>query len=168
MSKGESKADKKGAALTGDRVLATNRRASHDYELGTRFEAGLALIGSEARSLRETAPGLADSWVDIDKSGEAWVMGLRIAPLKHAAFGHGEVRPRKLLLHRVEIDKLRMALEREGMTLIPTKIYFKAGRAKLEISVARGKKHYDKRASIKARDADREAAQAMQRGRKDY
>ncbi len=149
-------------------MLATNRRASFDYDLETRYEAGIALIGSEARSLRETSPGLSESWVDIDKNGEAWVMGMRIAPLKHAAFGHGEVRPRKLLLHRLELDKLRIALEREGMTLIPTKIYFKGGRAKLELAVARGKKHYDKRASIKARDADREASAAMQRGRKDY
>lgn len=164
-----AKVDKKdGAVPAGDRLLATNRRAKFDYELGDKFEAGLALIGSEARSLRETAPGLGESWVDVDRNGEVWVMQMRIAPMKHAAFGHGELRPRKLLLHRVEIDKMRAAVEREGMTLIPTKVYFKGGRAKLEVAVARGKKTYDKRATIKARDADREATAAMQRGRKDY
>ncbi len=164
-----AKAEKKGAsAPPGDRLLATNRRAKFDYELGDKFESGLVLIGSEARSLRETAPGLGESWVDVDRNGEVWVMGMRIAPMKHAAFGHGELRPRKLLMHRAEIDKLRAAVEREGMTVVPTKVYFKGGRAKLEVAVARGKKTYDKRATIKARDADREAAQAVQRGRKDY
>ena len=155
-------------APNGDRVLATNRRARFDYELGDKYEAGISLIGSEARSLRDTAPGLNEAWVELDKRGEVWVRQMRIAPMVHAAFSHDEVRPRKLLLHRTEIDRIRAAVDREGMTLIPTQIYFKKGRAKLEFAVAEGKKKHDKRAAIKAREADFEAKAAMQRGRKDY
>ncbi len=124
----------------------------------------MVLIGSEARSLRDHAPDLTDSWVDVH-SGEAWLKGMRIPPMQHAAFGHEERRPRKLLLNRKEIDKLRIAVEREGMTLIATKCYFKNGRAKVEIAVARGKKVHDKRQTLKERTADREAQQAMRRAR---
>lgn len=124
----------------------------------------MVLIGSEARSLRDHAPDLTDSWVDVH-SGEAWLKGMRIPPMQHAAFGHEERRPRKLLLNRKEIDKLRIAVEREGMTLIATKCYFKNGRAKVEIAVARGKKVHDKRQTLKERTADREARQAMRRAR---
>lgn len=124
----------------------------------------MVLIGSEARSLRDHAPDLTDSWVDVH-SGEAWLKGMRIPPMQHAAFGHEERRPRKLLLNRKEIDKLRIAVEREGMTLIATKCYFKNGRAKVEIAVARGKKVHDKRQTLKERTADRETQQAMRRAR---
>ena len=91
----------------GDRLISKNRRASFNYELGDAYEAGLVLIGSEARSLRENTADLTDAWVDIDSRNEAWVKGMRVPPLKHAAFGHDERRPRKLLLHREQIDKLR-------------------------------------------------------------
>jgi SsrA-binding protein len=157
-------ADKKNP--TGDRVVSKNRRASFDYELGDSYEAGLVLIGSEARSLRENTADLTDSWVDIDARGEAWVKGMRIPPLQHAAFGHEERRPRKLLLHREQIDKLSGLVEREGMTLIVTKCYIKSGRAKLEFALARGKKVHDKRHALRAKMADREAEAAMRRGRK--
>jgi len=150
----------------GDRLVSENRRASFEYYLEDKFEAGLVLIGSEARSLREGSADLSDAWIDVDRRGEAWVKMLRIPLLKHAAFGHIADRPRKLLLHREQIDKLRGLRERDGMTLIATKCYFKNNRAKLEVAVARGKKHYDKRASIKEREADREARVAMQRGRR--
>lgn len=159
-----AKGGKKGDKPQGDRVVAVNRRARFDYELGDHYEAGIALIGSEARSLRDHAPDLTDSWVDVH-SGEAWLKGMRIPPMAHAAFGHEERRPRKLLLHRKEIDKMRIAVEREGMTLIATKCYFKAGRAKVEVTVARGKKVHDKRHTLKERTADREAQQAMRRAR---
>lgn len=159
-----AKGGKKGATPQGDRVVAVHRRARFDYELGDRYEAGMALIGSEARSLRDHAPDLSDSWVDVH-TGEAWLKGMRIPPMQHAAFGHEERRPRKLLLNRKEIDKLRIAVEREGMTLIATKCYFKSGRAKVEIAVARGKKVHDKRQTLKERTADREAQQAMRRAR---
>ncbi len=150
----------------GDRLVSKNRRASFDYELGDSYEAGLVLIGSEARSLRENTADLTDAWVDIDSRGEAWVKGMRIPPLKHAAFGHEERRPRKLLLHREQIDKLTGLVEREGMTLIVTKCYIKSGRAKLEFALARGKKVHDKRHALRAKMADREAEAAMRRGRK--
>jgi SsrA-binding protein len=157
--------DKK-QAKGGDRLVSKNRRAFFDYEVGDVFEAGLVLIGSEVRSLRENSADLADAWVDIDQRGEAWVKGLRIPPLKHAAFGHEERRPRKLLLRRDQIDRLRGANQRDGMTLIVTKCYFKQNRAKLEIAEARGRKKYDKRQALRARDADREARVAVQRGRR--
>jgi SsrA-binding protein len=147
--------------------VSKNRRAYYDYEIGDTYEAGLALIGSEVRSLRETGADLSDAWVDIDRRGEAWVKNLRIPPLKHAAFGHEERRPRKLLLHTAEIDRLRGAQEREGMTLICTKCYFKHNRAKIEVAIARGKKKHDKRQSVKEREAAREARQAVRRGRDD-
>lgn len=148
----------------GDRLLARNRRAFFDYEVGDGFEAGLVLIGSEVRSLRENAPGLVDAWVDIDSRGEAWVKGMRIPAMKHAAFGHEEKRTRKLLLHSEQIVKLRASVDREGMTLVVTKCYFKNNRAKVEVALARGKKNYDKRHALKAKQADREAQAAMRRG----
>jgi SsrA-binding protein len=150
---------------SGDRLVSKNRRAHFDYELSEFYEAGLVLIGSEVRSLRENGADLGDAWVDIDRRGEAWVKGLRIPPLKHAAFGHEERRPRKLLLHTEQIDRLRGAVERDGMTLICTKCYFKTNRAKIEIAVARGKKKHDKRQALRERDAHREAEAAMRRGR---
>jgi SsrA-binding protein len=157
-----------GTSPTGEKVLATNRRAKFDYELGDHFEAGISLIGSEARSLRDSAPGINEAFIDVDRNGEAWVKQMRIAHMNHAAFGHAEVRPRKLLLHRSELDKIRAATERDGMTAVPTRMYYKNGRAKLEIALARGKKQYDKRETIKARTENREAQAAISRGRKDY
>jgi SsrA-binding protein len=150
----------------GDRLISKNRRASFNYELGDAYEAGLVLIGSEARSLRESTADLTDAWVDIDARNEAWVKGMRIPPLKHASFGHDERRPRKLLLHREQIDKLRGQVEREGMTLIVTKCYIKSGRAKLEFAIARGKKTHDKRHALRTKMDERDAEAAMRRGRK--
>lgn len=152
----------------GEKVLAQNRRAKFDYELTDRYEAGLCLIGSEARSLRETSPGINDAFIDIDRNGEAWVKQMRIAQMSHAAFGHTETRARKLLLHKKELNQIRAALEREGMTAVPTKIYYKNGRAKLELALAKGKKLHDKRHAIKERTEEREARAAISRGRKDY
>ena len=148
---------------SGDRLISKNRRAQFDYELGDKYEAGIVLIGSEARSLREHAADLRDAWVDIDTRNEAWVKGLKIPEMSHAAFGHEEKRPRKLLLHADQIQKLRGKLEAEGMTLIVTQCYFKQGRAKIELAVARGKKKYDKRRTVKEREATREAQAAIRR-----
>jgi SsrA-binding protein len=148
-----------------DRVIAQNRRARFNYELSDSYEAGVALIGSEARSLRERAADLTDAWVDIDVHSQAWVKGLRIPPMQHAAFGHEERRTRRLLLHAEEIARLKAAVEREGMTIVVTKCYFKHGKVKLEVRLAKGKKTHDKRHAIKDRQADREARQAMQRRR---
>ena len=148
----------------GDRLISKNRRAHFDYDLGERFEAGVVLIGSEARSLRESPADLTDAWVDIDR-GEAYVKGMRIPALKHAAFGHEEKRARKLLLHRSQIDQLRAAVDRDRMTLVVTKAYFKQGRVKLEVALAKGRKHADKRHAIKQRDAAREARDAIRRAK---
>lgn len=148
-----------------DRLIATNRRARFNYDLGDSYEAGVSLIGSEARSLRERAADLTDAWVDIDQRSQAWVKGLRIPPMQHAAFGHEERRTRRLLLHAEEIARLKAAVERDGMTIVVTKCYFKGGRVKLEIRLAKGRKTHDKRQAIKNREADREARQAIRRGR---
>jgi SsrA-binding protein len=151
---------------TGDRLVSKNRRAHFDYELGQSYEAGIQLIGSEVRSMRENGADLVDAWVEIDQRGEAWVRGMRIPPLKHAAFGHEEKRARKLLLHREQIERLRSSVDREGMTLIATKCYFKNNHAKLEVSLAKGRKTHDKRQAIKERDADKEARAAIGRARR--
>jgi SsrA-binding protein len=154
------------AATQGDRLVSVNRRASFEYFIEDKFEAGIVLIGSEARSLRENTADLTDAWIDVDRRGEAWVKSLRIPQLKHAAFGHLADRPRKLLLHREQIDQLKSVRERDGMTLIATKCYFKNNRAKLEVAIAKGKKLHDKRHSIKEKEATREAQVAMRRGRR--
>jgi SsrA-binding protein len=164
MARGSSQKTK---ADAGDRLVSKNRRAFFDYEVGDKYEAGIVLIGSEARSLRQNSADLADAWVDIDSRGEAWVKGMRIPPLKHAAFGHEERRPRKLLLHKEQIDRLRGYSARDGMTLVVTQCYFIKNRAKIEIAAARGRKKHDKRQHIRERDADREARVAMRRGRRD-
>jgi SsrA-binding protein len=163
MARGSSK---KSPGETGDRLVSKNRRAFFDYEMGDTYEAGLVLIGSEARSLRENHADLTDAWVDIDARGEAWVKGMRIPHLKHAAFGHEERRPRKLLLHKEQIDRLRGYSTRDGMTLVVTRCYIKNNRAKLEVAAARGRKKHDKRQVLRERDADREARVAMRRGRR--
>lgn len=149
----------------GDRQVAKNRRAHFDYAVEETFEAGLVLTGSEVRSLRQQGANLSDAWVDIDSRGEPWVKQMRIPPLTHAAFGHEDMRPRKLLLHDWQISQLAGKVQREGMTLIATRCYFKNNRAKLEIALAKGKKQHDKRQTLRAREADREAQVAMRRGR---
>jgi SsrA-binding protein len=146
-------------------VVATNRRASFDFELGEKYEAGISLLGSEARSLRVNGADVSTAWVEINPGGEAWVREMRIPVLTHAAFGHAEKRPRKLLLHREEIDTLRGSIEREGMTLVVTRCYFKDGRAKLEFAVARGKKKHDKRHALREKAEAHEARQEMRRRR---
>lgn len=155
-----AKASTKKVAANGDRLIAQNRRAAHDFELGKSFEAGLVLVGSEARALRDGAAEIAEAWVEI-RHGEAFVKGLRVAPLAHSFLGHEEKRPRKLLLHRSQIDELNGAQERERMTLVVTKLYFKDGRVKLELRVARGKKLFDKRQALRQRDAGKEARTAI-------
>jgi SsrA-binding protein len=159
-----AKGSKPKVAPNGDRLVAQNRRARHEYELGKSFEAGLVLEGSEARALREGPADLSDAWVAVER-GEAFVKGLRIPSLKHAFLGHSEKRSRKLLLHRSQIDELQGAQERDRMTLVATKLYFKEGRAKLELCIARGKKEYDKRQTLRQRTADKEAHAAIRAGR---
>ena len=153
------------ATKSGNQVIAKNRRAHFDYELGDRHEAGVVLTGSEVRSLRENGGDVSTAWVDIDGRGEAWVKEMRIPVLVHARFGHDEKRPRKLLLHREEIERLLGAVSREGQTIVVTECYFKDNRVKLAIALARGRKKHDKRQTIREREETREARQAMRRGR---
>ncbi len=149
----------------GETLIVKNRRARFEYELGDTFEAGLALTGSEVKMLREGKADLGDSWCSIDR-GEAWLKGVNIPELPGAAFGHEAKRARKLLLHAAEIEQIQRALTRDGMTVAATRLYFKNGRVKVEIALAKGKKAADKREAVKEREAEREARAAMQRGRR--
>jgi SsrA-binding protein len=156
---------KKDKETPGEKLIARNRRASFDYELGDRFEAGLVLIGSEVKALRDGSADLGDSWCTV-RNGEAWLEGMNIPELTGAAFGHVAKHPRKLLLHKAEIERLARAVEREGMTVTATRLYFKEGRVKVEIALARGKKSHDRREAVKEREAEQEARAAMARGRR--
>jgi SsrA-binding protein len=152
---------------SGDGTIAVNRRARFDYELGDRYEAGLSLTGTEVKSLRAGKASLAQAWVKIDERGEAWLVQAHIPEYE---FGnrqnHDPTRQRKLLLKRRELDQLSRAVNEKGRTLVPTKLYFKNGYAKLEFAVATGKAEHDKRRTIKEREAKREADRAMKEFRR--
>jgi SsrA-binding protein len=145
------------------KVVATNRKAHHEYFLLDTYEAGLVLQGSEIKSIRAGQISLAEAYVHID-GREAWLMDAHIAPYAQASlFNHEPRRPRKLLLHRGEIRRLWNEVRKKGMTIVPTRVYLKNGRAKVEIALAKGKKLYDKRESIAKRDAQREAERESHR-----
>jgi SsrA-binding protein len=149
----------------GVKIITINRRARHDYFIEETIEAGLVLTGSEVKSLRAGKAQLKDSHARIER-GEAWLANAHISEYNPAAqFGHEPVRKRKLLLHAREIDRLTGKVKEKGLTLIPLRMYFKNGRAKVELGVARGKKQYDKRETIKERETDREVDRAMRRRR---
>jgi SsrA-binding protein len=136
--------------------VATNRKARHEYFILERFEAGIALQGSEIKSVRAGQISLAESYISIDEM-EAWLIDAHIAPYEQAShFNHEPRRPRKLLLHRSEIRRLFSQVRQKGVTIIPLQVYIKDGRAKMEIAIAKGKKLYDKRADLARRDAERE------------
>jgi SsrA-binding protein len=148
----------------GEKSVATNRKAYHDYFILERHEAGMALSGTEVKSLRDGRANLKDAYV-IFKSGEAWLFGLHISPYSHGNLNnHEPERTRKLLLHRREIDKLADEGTIKGNSIIPLRIYFKGSRAKVEIAVVKGKRQYDKRETERTKEADREAASAMKHG----
>jgi SsrA-binding protein len=149
----------------GVKIVATNRRARFDYDLGERYEAGLVLVGSEVKSLRNGSANIAEAWACVER-GEAFVEGMRIPVLKHAAFGHVEDRTRKLLLNRREIDAIRREIEQKGMTVVLTRLYFRSGRAKVELAIAKGRRKGDRREAIKGREAEREARAAVVRARR--
>jgi SsrA-binding protein len=143
-----------------DRDIAVNRRARHDYSIEETFEAGIALTGSEVKSLRAGKANLKDSYGRV-QNNEVWLWNAHISPYGPASqFGHEPTRTRKLLLHRHEIARLHGRIKERGLTLIPLRLYFKNGRAKVELALARGKKQYDKRASIRDRELRREADRA--------
>jgi SsrA-binding protein len=138
------------------KVVATNRKARHEFFLFDQYEAGIALQGSEIKSIRAGQISLAEAYIEID-GREAWLMDAHIAPYEQAGrFNHDPRRPRKLLLHRKEIYRLWDAVRLKGVTIVPTRAYLKNGRAKIEIAVAKGKKLYDKRQMIAKRDAQRD------------
>jgi SsrA-binding protein len=140
----------------GIKILATNRKASHEYFLLDTLEAGLALQGSEIKSIRAGQISLAEAYIEIDGK-EAWLVDAHIAPYVQASlYNHEPRRPRKLLLHKVEIRRLWDEVRKKGVTIVPTKVYLKEGRAKIEIALAKGKKLYDKREAIAKRDMQRE------------
>jgi SsrA-binding protein len=149
------------ASPSGDRVVTQNRRAYHDYFIEETLEAGLALTGSEIKSIRDGKVTIGESYVRVD-NGELWLIGANVTPYSHGAYAnHEPARPRKLLVHRREIEALREATERKGMTLVPLRIRLRNGRAKVDVGVARGKKLYDKRQAVAERDAKRAIDRAM-------
>jgi len=150
------------ARQEGIKVVARNRKAYHDYHIEDKFEAGLVLQGTEIKSVREGRVSLREGYVR-PRDGELWLLDVHIGPYEPAGrhFGHEPRRPRKLLLHRYEIDRLIGAIERTGYTIIPLQMYLKNGLAKVEIALAKGKAKHDKRRAIAERDARREVERAL-------
>ena len=150
-----------------NRTVAQNRRARHDYEILDTVEVGLVLVGSEVKSLREGKAQLRDSYARV-QDGEVWLYGVHVPPYVHAStFGTVDPdRRRKLLLHRRQIEELARRTQQEHLTLVPLALYFKDGRAKLDLALAKGRRTYDKRHAIAARDADMEARRASAANRR--
>ena len=146
----------------GIKVVARNRQARRNYDILESFEAGIVLRGSEVKSLRDAHVQFADAngWI---RDGELWLVGLHVAPYSHAegTFGHDPDRERKLLLHKHEILRIKSRVDQERLALVPLAIYFKDGRVKVELALAKGRKQHDKRQAMAARDADLEARRAM-------
>jgi SsrA-binding protein len=158
-----AKKGKKRRAAPGD--IATNRQAGFRYELLERYEAGIQLQGSEVKSMREGGVQLKDAYAEV-RDGEVWLQRMHVAPYKPARESHEPERPRKLLLHKREIERLIGKTAERGLTLIPTRVYFKGPRAKVEIALGKGKEQKDKRRSIKEREVRREIDRALSdRGR---
>ena len=145
-----------------EKIIATNRKARHDYFIDETYEAGIALTGTEIKSARAGRVNLRDSYVQV-KDGELWLVDTHIAPYKQAGYGgHESKRPRKLLMQRREINRLQGKVQEKGYTIVPLRLYLKNNKwAKVEIALARGKKLYDKRRAIHERDAQREMERAL-------
>ena len=142
--------------MADEKLIATNRKAFHNFSILETYEAGLVLRGTEVKSLRESQVNFKDCYATIDNN-EAWLVGCHISPYHHGSdANHDPVRKRKLLLHRREIARLLGKIAERGLTLVPLRLYFKEGRAKVELGLARGKKLHDKRASIRERESRRE------------
>ena len=149
----------------GINVVHTNRKARHDYHIDDTLEAGLALKGTEVKSLREARVNLLDAFCGIER-GEMFMFNCHIAPYEQAShYNHDPMRPRKLLLHKNELKKWKKASQQKGYTIIPLKIYFRQGYAKVQLGLAKGKKQFDKRRDIAERDTKRRMEQAMKRKR---
>lgn len=153
--------DKKAERRKAEKILAENRKALHDYHLLESFEAGLVLIGTEVKAIREGRINLRDSYARIE-GGEIWMQGVHIGSYSSRGYAdHEPLRPRKLLLHAYEIRKLVGKVNERGMTLIPVRMYFKDGRVKVALALAKGKQDHDRRESIKRREVDRETRAAI-------
>ena len=151
---------------TDEKPIATNRKAFHDFHIMDRYEAGVALTGTEVKSLREGKANLKDSYI-VFRGGEAFLFGTHISPYTHGNLqNHDPLRTRKLLLHRQEIEKLAALVAEKGLTVVPLRLYFKHGRVKAEIAVVKGKKLYDKRETERRREAEREVAAAIKIARR--
>ena len=149
------------AKQRGEKQIADNRRARHDYHLLERYEAGLVLTGTEVKSLRDGRVNLRQAYADV-RDGEVWLIGAHISTYEQGSLAnHDPDRDRKLLLHRREIASLIGKVRERGLTLVPTSLYFKDGRAKLELALARGKELHDKRRAIATREADRQIERAL-------
>ena len=150
------------AKETGTSMIAQNRRARHDYQIEDRYEAGIALTGTEVKSLREGRASLAESFVSIDRRHEVWLENANIPEYLNGTWNnHAPKRKRKLLLHAKQIFRLERQIQAKGYTIAPLSMYFKDGRVKVEIAVARGKREYDKRQSLREEQDRREAQRAM-------
>ena len=150
----------------GIKVIAQNRKAFHDYFVEEKYECGLALFGTEVKSIRQGRVNLKESWAQI-RQGEVWVEGMHISPYEQGnIFNKDPLRPKKLLMHRSEIRKLDGLIMRQGYTLIPLEIYFREGRVKLQLGLCKGKQEHDKRDSIARRDSDREIRRALRERQK--
>ena len=154
------------ATIRRDRPIATNRRARHEYEILETLEAGLVLRGTEVKALRAGLVNFKDSYATV-RNGEVWLLGCHISPYSHGTdANHDPERDRKLLLRAREISRLAGKIAERGLTLVPLKLYFKTGRAKLEIGLARGKKLHDKRSALREREVKREMDKAARAGRR--
>ncbi len=146
----------------GEKNISVNRKARHDYFIDEKFEAGVSLLGAEVKSLREGKVNLRDSYARVSRRGELFLVGVHISPYGHAGKEAPDPdRPRKLLMRRGEIDRISGKVRERGFTLVPTRIYFKGGRVKIELGLARGKEHHDKRDDIRKAESKREIDRAM-------
>lgn len=154
------------ASRRGDQVVITNRKARHDYLILDTWECGIVLLGAEVKSIRDSRANLLDAYARVE-DGEIWMYGMHVSPY---AFSRGDIDPvrrRKLLLNAREIVEISQRTQEKGLTLIPLRVYFKDGRAKIELGLARGKRAYDKRHAIAERDANRETARALKERQRD-
>jgi SsrA-binding protein len=150
----------KAGSRRGDQVVITNRRARHDYHVLDSWEAGIVLAGAEVKSIRDGRANLQDSYARVEDH-EVWLHGMHVSPYAYSRGDLDPVRKRKLLLHHRQIDEIERGTAEKGNTLVPLRVYFKDGRAKVELAMAKGKKAYDKRQSLAERDAKRETERAM-------
>jgi ssrA-binding protein len=150
------------AASDAHKTVARNRKATHDYFIEDRYEAGLVLTGTEVKALRMGRASLTEAWIEIDRHGEAWLQGAHIPEYLQGTWNnHSPRRKRKLLLHRAQLERLAQRVSAKGYTVVPLELYFLGGRAKIEIALARGKQDWDKRQSLREAQDRREAARAM-------